>query len=60
MPYAVISEKRTGKPQPPHFLPKGPEARRIAGCRLVVSARTGMPSLTTSAAGIGHSATKLA
>src|SRR5438093_12182202 len=57
-PYAVVSEKRTGRPLRSHFLPKGPEARWIAGCRLVVSARTGMPSLTISAAGIGHFAIK--
>ena len=60
MLHAVVSEKRTGRPQLCHFLPKGPEARWIAGCRPVVSARTGMPSLTISAAGTGHSATKLA
>ena len=42
------------------FPAKGSKARWMAGCRPVVSARTGMLSLTISAAGIGHSATKLA
>ncbi len=56
--FAVVSEKRTGRPQLSHFLPRGREARWIVGCRLVVSARTGMPLLTISAAGTAHSATK--